>query len=96
MQVFGWIRFGLVVKERLWCKSLRNAREHLRFVYKWWRSVKETTEESKSLGYNYIQFVCRSIFPKGIVKKCIAVLFIVLAPASMWPCGKWDLGGDSG
>lgn len=34
VQVFGWIRFGLVVKERLWCRSLRNARERLGFVYK--------------------------------------------------------------
>lgn len=37
VQVFGWIRFRLVVKERLWCRGLRNAREHLGFVYKRWR-----------------------------------------------------------
>lgn len=35
------------------------------------------------------------VSPKGILKKCIAVLFIVLALASMQPCGKWDLGGDA-
>lgn len=34
VQVFGRIRFRLVVKERLWCRGLRNAREHLGFVYK--------------------------------------------------------------
>lgn len=34
------------------------------------------------------------VSPKGILKKCIAVLFIVLALASTQPCGKWDLGGD--
>lgn len=27
--VFGWIRFRLVVKEKLWHRVLRNAREHL-------------------------------------------------------------------
>lgn len=35
------------------------------------------------------------VSPKGILKKCIAVLFIVLALASMQPRGKWDLGGDA-
>lgn len=34
LQVFGWIRIGLVVKESLWCRDLKNAREHLGFVYK--------------------------------------------------------------
>lgn len=57
LQVFGWIRFRLVVKERLWCRDLKNAREHLGFVYKLWRWVKETTEESKPLSYNCIQFI---------------------------------------
>lgn len=32
--VFGWISFRLVVKERLWRRVLRNARERLGFVYK--------------------------------------------------------------
>lgn len=56
--------------------------------------MRETTEESKSLDYSCIRFICVSVSPTGILKKCIAVLFIVLALASMQPCGKWDMGGD--
>lgn len=56
--------------------------------------MKETPEESKPLGYNCIQFICVRVSPEGILKKCIAVLFIMLALASMQPCGKWDLGRD--
>lgn len=33
VRVFGWIRFRLVAKERLWSMGLRNATEHLGLVY---------------------------------------------------------------
>lgn len=33
VRVFGWIRFRLVAKERLWSMGLRNATEHMGLVY---------------------------------------------------------------